>query len=233
MFEKAGYLTPERAVKERSLLRNVYMWMTGGLAFTGVVSLWMLSDPMRIAHLFQSHLIWVIFIGKLGLVFFLSARIMKMSPQTAVLAFITYSGLTGVTLSAILFAYTTASITSTLFITAGTFAGMSLYAMTTKRDLSSIGSYLMMGLIGLIIASVVNIFLGSSTLHWLVSFAGVLIFCGLVAYDTQHILKMSRNFSGSIADEDYMRFSILGALKLYLDFINLFIFLLRIFGQRR
>ncbi|MCL2705879.1 MAG: Bax inhibitor-1/YccA family protein [Spirochaetaceae bacterium] len=232
MIEKSGYLSQERAVKERSLLRNVYMWMTAGLALTGVVSLWMLSSPQRVYYLYQSKLIWVFLIAEFILVFYLSARIMTMKPQTAVLSFAVYSVLNGITLSIIFLLYTRASITSTLFITAGTFATMSLYAVTTKRDLSKMGSYLMMGLIGIIIASVANFFLKSPTLYWVVSYAGVIIFCGLTAYDTQNILRMSREYSGSIAEEDYIRFSIIGALKLYLDFINMFIFFLRIFGRR-
>ncbi|MCL2481001.1 MAG: Bax inhibitor-1/YccA family protein [Spirochaetaceae bacterium] len=232
MIERSDYLSNERAVKERSLLKNVYMWMTAGLALTAVVSLWMVSNPQRIVYLFQSKLIWVFLIAEFILVFFLSARIMNMKPQTAVLSFTAYSILNGITLSGIFFLYTAVSIASTLFITAGTFAAMSLYAVTTKRDLSKMGSYLMMGLIGIIIASVVNIFLKSPALYWVVSYAGVLVFCGLTAYDTQNILRMSREYSGSIAEEDYIRFSIIGALKLYLDFINMFIFFLRIFGRR-
>ena len=232
MIERSDYLSNERAVKERSLLKNVYMWMTAGLALTAVVSLWMVSNPQRIVYLFQSKLIWVFIIAEFILVFFLSARIMNMKPQTAVLSFTAYSILNGITLSGIFFLYTAASIASTLFITAGTFAAMSLYAVSTKRDLSKMGSYLMMGLFGLIIASIVNIFLKSSALYWLVSYAGVIIFCGLTAYDTQNILRMSREYSSSIAEEDYIRFSIIGALKLYLDFINMFIFFLRIFGRR-
>ena len=232
MIERSNYLSEERAEKERSLLRNVYMWMTAGLALTGVVSFWMLSSPQRVVYIYQSKLIWAFIIAEFILVFFISARIMKISPRTAVLSFAAYAVLNGITLSIIFLAYTSASIASTFFITAGTFAVMSLYAVTTKRDLSGIGNYLFMGLLGLIIASVANYFLKSPVLYWVVSYAGVLIFCGLTAYDTQHILRMSREYSGSIAEEDYVRFSILGALKLYLDFINMFIFFLRIFGRR-
>lgn len=232
MIERSDFLSNDRVVQERSILKNVYIWMTAGLALTAVVSLWMASNPQRVIYLFQSNIIWAFFIGQLGLVFYLSAKIMSMSPKAAVLSFTAYSALSGVTLSSIFLAYTAASIASTFFITAGMFGAMSLYAVTTKRDLSGMGTYLFMGLIGLIIASVVNIFLKSSGLYWLLSYAGVLIFCGLTAYDTQNILKMSRDYSSSVAEEDYIRFSILGALKLYLDFINMFIFLLRIFGRR-
>jgi FtsH-binding integral membrane protein len=231
LAERSDYLSNVK-VQERNLLKNVYMWMAAGLALTAVVSFWMVSSPQRINYLYQTKLIWVLIIAEFILVFFLSARIMNMKPQTAVLSFTAYSILNGITISGIFLLYTRASLTSTFFITAGTFAAMSLYAMTTKRDLSGIGSYLFMGLIGLIIASVVNIFLKSPVFYWLISYAGVLLFCGLTAYDTQNILKMSREYSNSIAEEDYIRFSILGALKLYLDFINLFLFLLRIFGRR-
>jgi len=206
--------------------------MTAGLALTGVVSLWMLSNPARIVSLMQSGMFWALFIGEFALVFFLSARIMSMSPQTATLSFAAYSFLNGITLSTLFLVYTRASLASTFFITSATFAGMSLYAATTKRNLSGYGHYLIMGVWGLIIASIVNIFMQSSGFYYLISYAGVLIFCGLTAYDTQAILSMSRNYSGSVSEEDYVRLSIIGALKLYLDFINMFIFFLRIFGRR-
>ena len=232
MFEKAGYISGAQAVRERSILRNVYMWMTAGLALTGVVSMWMMADTSRIASMLQSGLFWGLIIGQFILVLYLSARIMTMSPASATIAFAAYSMLNGVTLSSLFLVYTQASLVSTFFITSATFAGMSLYASTTKRDLSGMGTYLMMGLWGLIIASVVNIFLGNPGFYYLISYAGVLIFCGLTAYDTQAILRMSRNYSNSISEDDYVRFSIIGALKLYLDFINMFIFFLRIFGKR-
>ena len=232
MFENTGFISDSQAVKERSLIRNVYMWMTAGLALTGVVSLWMMSNPARIVSLVQSGMFWGLIIGEFVLVMFLSARIMSMSPSAATLSFAAYSLLNGITMSTIFLMYTGASIVSTFFITAATFAGMSLYAATTKRNLAGYSQYLMMGLFGIIIASVVNIFLRSSGLYYLVSYAGVLVFCGLTAYDTQMIISMSRNYSSSIDESDYIRFSILGALKLYLDFINMFLFFLRIFGRR-
>ena len=232
MFERSEFLSQSSIVKERSLIRNIYLWMTAGLALTGVVSLWMLSNPARIVSLMQSGMFWALIIGEFALVFFLSARIMSMSPQTATLSFAAYSLLNGITLSTLFLVYTRASLASTFFITSATFAGMSLYAATTKRNLSGYGHYLIMGVWGLIIASVVNIFLQSSGFYYLISYAGVLIFCGLTAYDTQAILSMSRNYSGSVSEEDYVRLSIIGALKLYLDFINMFIYFLRIFGRR-
>ncbi len=174
-----------------------------------------------------------IIIGEFALVFFLSAKIMTLSPSAATLGFAAYAVLNGVTLSLIFLAYTGASIASSLFITAGTFAGMSIYAVMTKRDLSSLGHYLIMGLWGIIIASVVNMFLRSSALYWLLSYGGVALFLGLTAYDTQMIKRWSDELGSSPSEADFLRISILGALKLYLDFINLFLFILRIFGRRR
>ncbi len=175
----------------------------------------------------------MLFIAELVLVFYLSARILSMKPLTATLCFAGYSILNGLTLSVIFFAYTTESITSTFFITAATFGGMALYASTTKRDLSTMGNYLGMALWGLIIAALVNMFLKSSTFDMMISGIGILVFCGLTAYDTQYILNISRNYSGSLDESDYIRFSIIGALKLYLDFINMFLYMLRFVGRRR
>lgn len=232
MFERSDFYPDAMAVRERSLIKNIYLWMTAGLALTGVVSLWMVSNPARVVSMLQSGMFWALILGEFALVFFLSARIMSMSPQAATLSFAAYSILNGITLSGLFLVYTRASLTSTFFITSATFAGMSLYAATTKKDLSGYGHYLIMGLWGIIIASVVNIFMKSPGLYYLVSYAGVLVFCGLTAYDTQMILRMSRTYSGSISGDDYIRFSVIGALKLYLDFINMFIFFLRIFGRR-
>jgi FtsH-binding integral membrane protein len=232
LFERSDFYPDAMAVRERSLIKNIYLWMTAGLALTGVVSLWMVSNPARVVSMLQSGIFWALILGEFALVFFLSARIMSMSPQAATLSFAAYSILNGITLSGLFLVYTRASLTSTFFITSATFAGMSLYAATTKKDLSGYGHYLIMGLWGIIIASVVNIFMKSPGLYYLVSYAGVLVFCGLTAYDTQMILRMSRTYSGSISGDDYIRFSVIGALKLYLDFINMFIFFLRIFGRR-
>lgn len=223
-----------RAVRERTIIRNVYLWMTLGLILTGVVALGFASTPGLVISLVKNPILFFgLIVGELLLVFFLSARIMHLSPAAATLGFAGYSVLNGVTLSLIFLAYTGASITSALFITAGMFAGMSLYATLTKRDLSSMGHYLIMGLWGIIIASIVNIFLKSTFFYWLVSYAGVALFLGLTAYDTQMIKKMSDQIGDNVSEADYLRLSILGALKLYLDFINLFLFILRIFGRRR
>ena len=156
MFENTGFISESQAVKERSLIRNVYMWMTAGLALTGVVSLWMMSNPQMIVSMIKSGMFWGLIIGEFILVMFLSARIMSMSPSAATLSFAAYSVLNGITISTIFLMYTGASIVSTFFITAATFAGMSLYAAVTKRSLAGMGQYLFMGLIGIIIASVVK-----------------------------------------------------------------------------
>jgi FtsH-binding integral membrane protein len=180
---------------------------------------------------------WILFfaliIGEFALVWFLSARITTLNPSAAVGGYAVYAVLNGITLSVIFLAYTGTHIATALFVTAGTFAGMSLYAVSTKRDLARWGNYLIYGLWGLIIASVVNLFLRNGALDWLLSYAGVALFLGLTAYDTQVIRRWSLQLGDTVAEADYVRLSIMGALKLYLDFINLFLFILRIFGRRR
>jgi FtsH-binding integral membrane protein len=221
-------------VRERSILRNVYLWMTGGLALTGAVALYVSTNQVITRALVENPMLFFgLIIGELLLVIFLSARIMKMEAGTATLLFVAYSALNGVTLSLIFLFYTGTSITNVFFITAGTFAGTSLYALTTKRDLSGIGHYLIMGLWGVIIASVVNFFLRSSALYYLISYIGVAVFIGLTAYDTQIIKRWNESLGDEVDEQMYMKISILGALKLYLDFVNLFLFFLRIFGRRR
>ena len=222
------------ADRERSLLRNVYLWMTGGLALTAVVALGIASSPGLVGALLSSRLLFFgLLFAELALVVFLSARIAKLSPVAATVGFAAYAALNGVTLAFVLLAYTGASLATALFITAGTFAGMSLYATVTRRDLARVGSYLVYGLWGIIVASVVNFFLKSAVVDWIVSYVGVAVFLGLTAYDTQVIQRWSREAGGSLSEADYIRFSILGALKLYLDFVNLFLFFLRIFGRRK
>jgi hypothetical protein len=225
---------PAQAVRERSLLRNVYLWMTGGLALTAVVALGVASNQdFTRALVANRFLFFAILIAEVALVWFLSARITTLSPATAVGGFVAYAVLNGVTLSVILLAYARASVSTALFVSAGTFAGMSLYAVTTKRDLSRFGTYLIYGLWGILIASLVNFFLRSPAVHWMLSYLGVALFLGLTAYDTQVIKRWSQELGDSAGEADYIRLSILGALKLYLDFINLFLFFVRIFGRRR
>jgi hypothetical protein len=224
----------ETAVRERSVLRNVYLWMTGGLALTAVVALFVASNTAIQRALFSSSIVFFgLVIAEVGLVWFLSARIAKLTPVAATAAFAVYAVLNGVTLSVVLLAYTTATLATALFITAGTFAGMSLFAVVTKRDLTRVGSYLMYGVGGIILASLVNFFLKSPVVDWIVSYVGVAVFLGLTAYDTQVIRRWSAAAGDSLSEADYIRFSIIGALKLYLDFVNLFLFFLRIFGRRK
>ena len=214
----------------RQSVTRAFVWMTLGLAITGLTALFV-ADSNLIAVLFSSSFaFWILMIAELVLVWYLSSHIMELSMPMATAAFAVYSLLNGVTLSPIFLVNTGESIASTFFITAGTFAVMAIFGYTTKRDLSSWGSYLMMALIGLIIASVVNIFVGSSLLMWVVSYLGVLIFVGLTAYDTQRIKEI---IAQSIGDEEQTKkVALIGALNLYLDFINLFLYLLRLFGRR-
>lgn len=229
---RSGVVSGE-AARVRTIMRNVYIWMTVGLALTGVVAYAVSSNTAFVRVLVQNQILFfALFIVEIGLVIYLSTRIMKMSPAAATLSFAAYSILNGITLSVIFLAYTGSDITRAFFVTAGTFAGMSIYGSITKRDLSGIGSYLIMGLIGIIIASLVNIFLRSSALDWIISLVGVAVFLGLTAYDTQRIKRMSDELSDQVGEVMYLKLSILGALKLYLDFINLFLFFLRIFGRR-
>jgi len=234
-----NYMTQEKQAETpgvaatRNIMRNVYLWMTGGLALTAVIALLVGRSEALVSTLVSNRGLFILlFVIEIGLVIYLSARIRKMKPGAAVFGFITYAALNGITLSLILLAYTGVTIATAFFVTAGTFAGMSIYGSLTKRDLSKIGSYLMMALIGIIIASVVNIFLRSSVLYYAISYIGVFVFLGLTAWDTQVIKGWSDSMSGRISEGDYVKLSILGALKLYLDFINLFLFFLRIFGRR-
>jgi FtsH-binding integral membrane protein len=223
----------ERAiVAVNSYLPKVYRWMAIGLALTAIASMLTLSIPALQQLVFGSRMTYLILIfAELGLVMYLSARISKISASTATMMFMAYSLLNGVTFAAIFAIYTSSSIVSTFVITAGTFGSMSLYGYVTKRDLTGIGNFLMMGLFGIIIASVVNIFMHSAMITWMVSYLGVFIFIGLTAYDTQ---KLKRIGAAGFADGEHQhKATIMGALTLYLDFINLFLFMLRIFGNRR
>ncbi len=213
-------------------VRRVYNWMGLGLALTALVALYTSSNHYLMSIILGTPVIFFgLIIGELALVLVLSAAINRLQAATAVLLFFLYSGLNGLTLSVIFLAYTRASVTSTFFVTAGTFAVTSFYGYTTQRDLTSWGSFFFMGLIGIIIASVVNIFLHSAMIYWVVTYAGVLIFTGLTAYDTQKLKQMA--MTGFASEEDERKTAVMGALALYLDFINLFLMLLRIMGSRR
>jgi uncharacterized protein len=209
----------------RAFVRSVYGWMFGGLLLTALAALWVVvSPPMQRLVLGNPVMPWVLFIAELGIVAFLSFRITRMSAAAAASAFLVFSLLNGLTLSVIFFVYTAGSIVQAFVTAAGMFGAMSLYGMMTKRDLTSWGSFFFMGLIGIVLCSVVNIFLHSTTLAWTVSIIGVFIFLGLTAYDTQKLKVMAT------ANGPTENLAVYGALSLYLDFINLFLFLLRIFG---
>ena len=215
----------------RSYMIQVYNYMAGGLAVTGLIAMLAASSEGLMQAIFGTPLQWVVMLAPLGLVFFLSFKINSMSFQAAQATFWIYAGLMGLSLSFIFLVYTGESIARIFFITAAVFGGMSLYGYTTKRDLTAMGSFLIMGLIGVILASIVNIFLKSSGLQFAVSILSVLIFTGLTAYDTQRIKQTYYAIAG--AGESLGKAAIMGALALYLDFINLFIQLLHLFGQRR
>jgi FtsH-binding integral membrane protein len=220
------------AAAQGDFIRRVFNWMGLGLALTALVALYTTSNPRLLSLIFGNSLVFFgLIIGELALVVVLSAAINRLQASTATLLFFLYSALNGLTLSIIFLAYTRASITSTFFVTAGTFGVTSFYGYTTKRDLTSWGSFFFMGLIGIIIASVVNIFLRSPMIYWVVTYAGVLIFVGLAAYDTQKLKEMA--LAGFADEETARKSAVMGALALYLDFINLFLMLLRIFGSRR
>ncbi len=226
-------LTPEDIQREQaSFITKVYGWMSGALFITAAVAMFVASTPALVQVIFGNRLVfYALLFGELALVGWLSLAVQRMSAATATAAFIGYAALNGLTLAVIFLVFTAGSIASTFLITAGTFGAMSLYGYTTKRDLTTLGNLLMMALFGLIIASIVNWFWSNSTLYWIITYAGVLIFVGLVAYDTQKIKNM--NIIGNEGTEEDRKEAIMGALTLYLDFINLFLFLLRIFGRRK
>ncbi len=212
-----------------SAMKRVYFKMTLALVVTALTALWASSSYGYLSFI-ASHtwMMWVLIAAELGLVFTISGAINKLSSVAATALFYLFAVVNGLMLCTVFLAYSPAAITKTFFITAGTFGAMSVYGYFTTNDLSKVGSFLFMALIGLIIASVVNIFLHSSTLDWIVSIAGVLIFIGLTAWDTQQIKTMAMNMPA----DSISKLATVGALSLYLDFINLFLYLLRIFGNR-
>jgi uncharacterized protein len=212
----------------RAHMIRVYNYMAAGVALTGLVAYF--TNVYFGQALQGSPIMWVLILAPLGLVFFLSYKIDSLSVSTARALFFVYAALLGASLSVIFAVYTDASITRVFFISAAAFAGLSLWGYTTQRDLTGMGSFLMMGLIGIIIASLVNIFLKSSGLDWMISVIGVVVFAGLTAWDTQKIKEM---YDPNDPEAVSGRKAVMGALSLYLDFINLFLMLLRLFGQRR
>lgn len=220
-------------VRVNEFIRSVYNWMAIGLGLTGVVAFYVSNSETLLKLIFGNQLIFFgLIIGELVLVFTISARVHKMQASTATSLFVLYASLNGVTLSAIFLIYTRSSITSTFFICAATFIVSSIYGMVTKRDLTSMGQFMFMGLIGIVIASVVNLFVRSSGMSLIVSYIGVVVFVGLTAYDTQKLRTMALAQPDGLDSGTIRKGAILGALTLYLDFINLFLMLLRILGNR-
>ncbi len=213
----------------RAYMLRVYNYMASGLALTGIVAFIVANTPFLMNAIFGTPLLWVVMLAPLGVVFFMHARIQSMSAGAAQATFWVFAVLMGMSLASIFIVYTGASIARVFFITASVFGAMSLYGYTTKRDLTGWGSFLFMGLIGIIIASIVNWFLASSALDFAISVIGVLVFVGLTAYDTQNIKSMYVQSDGTAV---VTKKAIMGALRLYLDFINLFLMLLRLFGNR-
>ncbi len=237
---RPGYRTDQVAIDAglRAYMIRVYNYMTAGLALTGVVAWFTFYAAVTpsgtltpFGHaIFQGPLMWVFIFAPLGLVMLLSFGINRLAASTALAVFFVYAGVLGLSLASIFLVYTQQSIMQVFFITAATFGAMSLYGYTTKRDLTGVGSFMFMGLIGIIIASLVNIFLHSTGLDWAISVIGVIVFAGLTGWDTQRIKEMySPQDDGTVAG----RKAVMGALSLYLDFINLFLMMLRLFGDRR
>ncbi|HCH50324.1 MAG TPA: BAX inhibitor (BI)-1/YccA family protein [Proteus sp.] len=217
----------------QTFMAQVYGWMTVGLLLTAFVALYVASSETLLSMIFSSNIVFFgLIIAQLGLVFVLSGMVHKMSGAVATTLFMLYSALTGITISSVLIVYTASSVASTFFICAAMFGALSVYGYTTKRSLTGMGSFLFMGLIGILLASLVNFWLKSPMMHMIISYAGVLIFAGLTAYDTQKLKDMGSEINQE-DKENMRRYSIMGALTLYLDFINLFLMLLRILGDRR
>jgi uncharacterized protein len=214
----------------QTYMNHVYGWMSVGLLLTGLVA-WFASTNVAVLQMLYKGM-WVLAIAQIGIVFVLSGMVKKLSGSAATALFMVYSVLTGLTCSIYLLVFTGESIASTFFVTTGMFAALSVYGYSTKRNLSGLGSFLFMGLIGIVLASLINIFLKSEPLMWAITYIGVFVFALLTAYDTQKLKQFGETVSTDDADS-FRRYAIIGALTLYLDFINLFIMLLRILGDRR
>jgi FtsH-binding integral membrane protein len=231
MSPDAAFATSgDAAERVTTFLRAVYGWMCAGLAITALTASFIAASPSLVVSIRTNQpVFWGLMIAQLGIVFYLSARVQRLAPSTAALLFILYSALTGVTLSFVLLAYTGESVATTFVVTAGMFGALAMYGTVTARNLQGFGQFLFMGLIGVVLASIVGMFWHSDALQFVISFIGVIVFTGLAAYDAQRLkamaLAMPAGQTGSYA--------IVGALALYLDFINLFLFLLRFMGNRR
>ena len=231
-FAQPGLAVPATDEGLRSFMLSVYNYMGLGLAITGLVALAVASTPALYVPIFTTPLKWVVMLAPLGFVFFLSARIQTMSASAAQITFWVFAAVMGISMASIFLVFTGESIARVFFITAATFGAVSLYGYTTKRDLTAMGSFLFMGLIGIVIASLVNIFVGSSALQFAISVIGVLVFTGLTAWDTQ---RLKNEYLGGLqmGGELVAKVAIMGALSLYLNFINLFVMLLQLFGNQR
>lgn len=219
-----------RAAAFPALMRKTYLWMMFGLIMTALTAAYVAGNASLMQTIFTGSTFWILAIAEVALVWIFSARIMKMSFVAAGLMFAAYSILNGATLSVILLAYDPEVIATTFFVTAGTFGAMSLVGFVIKRDLSAVGRFLIFAVVGLVIASIVNMFVASSALYWGITYLGVLIFAGLTAYDTQKLRQLFMQV-GEVNDQT-QKLALLGSLTLYLDFVNLFLYLLRIFGGR-
>ncbi len=232
MDRSVSFPVDRTAVVSTEFVRRVYAWMFLGLALTSVASLFTAASPSLLRAIFGNRLVfYALVFGELGLVIAISGAINRLSAGAATGLFLLYSALNGVTLASIFLVYTGGSIAATFFVSAATFGAMSLYGYLTKRDLTSWGSFLFMGLVGVVIASLVNMFLHSPMVAWVASVCGVIVFVGLTAYDTQKIKALGAAGFGD--EQAHRKASILGALTLYLDFINIFLMLLNLFGRRR
>ena len=215
-----------------ALFKSLYLQMAAALTLTGITAYFLSESPSYWAFLSENpNSLWIAIFAQLGIVLWLSTRVMRMSLTTATLLFVLYSVLTGATFSTVFVLYDLGTIAAAFFATAGTFLVMSIIGYVTKMDLTRVGNLLIMMLFGLLIATVVNIFVASTTLHWIITYAGVIIFVGLVAYDTQKIKQLICEHG--TADDSGHKLALFGALMLYLDFINIFLYLLRIFGNSR
>ena len=232
-YSTAGYKSAEIAeVESRKFLLNVYNWMAMGLALTGIIAFGVsTSDTLLRIFILNRFLFYGLLIFQFVIVVALSAALKRIPAIIAIGAFFLYSAMTGLTFSVLFLVYTSASIASTFFICAAMFASVSVFGYITKMNLAGVGTFMYMGLIGLIIASIVNLFINSSSLYFIISYAGVLIFVGLTAWDTQKLKKIS--YMQDFESEEGKKIAVMGALNLYLDFINMFLFLLRIMGSRR
>ena len=230
MNQAYAYSQDAARTQEAAFFRRVYNWMVAGLALTGGVAYFTSLSPSLVSMIFNSPLFYLLIAGELIMVFVLAGRVHKMQASTASGMFIVYSILNGLTLSVIFFAYTNTTIFTAFLVSAGMFGAMSFYGYTTKKSLAGWGSFLFMGLIGIVLASIVNLFVHSTMIGWVVTYAGVIIFVGLTAYDTQRLRVMAAEGFGSQDAET--KSAVMGALSLYLDFINLFLIMLRILGGR-